>query len=122
MLWHDGILSVGIPGYLGIPLDISGRIRSPPDTYCRGIMSIDYEGDVPIYQQLARILREQIDAGEIPPRHAIPSKRTLMQEYGVAGGTVERALDELRADGYLKTVLGRGLYVIPAGERTPRDT
>lgn len=85
-------------------------------------MSIDYEGDVPIYQQLARILREQIDSGKIPPRHAIPSKRTLMQEYGVAGGTVERALDELRADGYLKTVLGRGLYVIPAGERTPRDT
>jgi GntR family transcriptional regulator len=85
-------------------------------------MSIDYEGDVPIYMQLATILREQIDSGQIPPRHAIPSKRTMMQEYGVAAGTVERALDELRADGYLKTVLGRGLYVVPADERTPKKT
>lgn len=42
-----------------------------------------------------------------------------MQEYGVAGGTVERALDELRAVGYLKTVLGRGLYVVPAEDRKP---
>ena len=29
------------------------------------------------------------------------------------GGTVERALDELRAEGYLKTVLGRGLRSRP---------
>jgi GntR family transcriptional regulator len=82
-------------------------------------MSIDYEGDVPIYQQLAAILREQIDSGRIPARHAIPSKRTLTQEYGVAAGTVERALDELRAEGYLKTVLGRGLYVVPLEDRKP---
>jgi DNA-binding GntR family transcriptional regulator len=46
----------------------------------------------------------------------------MMQEYGVAAGTVERALDELRADGYLKTVLGRGLYVVPVDERTPKNT
>jgi DNA-binding GntR family transcriptional regulator len=85
-------------------------------------MSIDYEGDVPLYLQLASILREQIDSGQIPPRHAIPSKRTMMQEYGVAAGTVERALGELRADGYLKTVRGRGLYVVPAGERTPKGS
>jgi DNA-binding GntR family transcriptional regulator len=86
---------------------MSGWTRSTPGYLISGNMSIDYEGDVPIYQQLARILREQIDSGQIPPRHAIPSKR---------------ALDELRADGYLKTVLGRGLYVVPADERTPRNT
>jgi GntR family transcriptional regulator len=84
-------------------------------------MTIDHEGDVPVYQQLAAILRAQIDSGAIPARHAIPSKRTLVQEYGVAAGTVERALNELRADGYLKTVLGRGLYVVPPGERVPES-
>jgi DNA-binding GntR family transcriptional regulator len=32
---------------------------------------------------------------------------------------VERAVDVLKADGYLKTVLGRGLFVTEPDERTP---
>jgi DNA-binding GntR family transcriptional regulator len=42
-----------------------------------------------------------------------------MQEYGVGQTTVEAALDVLRGEGYIKTVLGRGLYVVPASERRP---
>jgi GntR family transcriptional regulator len=80
-------------------------------------MAIDPEGDIPIYVQLADLLRAQIDRGEIPERRPIPSKRQLVQEHGVAQGTVERALDVLKAEGYLKTVMGRGLYVVPAAER-----
>jgi GntR family transcriptional regulator len=78
---------------------------------------IDSETDVPVYQQLAAILRGKIDSGEIPPRRAIPSKRTLAEEYSISPGTVERAIQTLRAQGYLKTVLGRGLYVRPPEER-----
>ncbi|HVB45256.1 MAG TPA: GntR family transcriptional regulator [Streptosporangiaceae bacterium] len=78
---------------------------------------IDPEGDVPVYQQLAAILREQIETGQIPPRRAIPSKKTLVQTYGVAPGTVERAMQVLKDEGYLKTVIGRGLYVVPPSER-----
>lgn len=80
-------------------------------------MMIDAETDVPVYQQLAAILRGQIDSGEIPPRRAIPSKRTLSEEYQVSPGTVERAIQALRAEGYLKTVPGRGLFVRPPEER-----
>ena len=82
-------------------------------------MTIDHQGDVPLYLQLAAILREAIDSGEIPPRRPIPSKKTLVQQHGVAPGTVERAIGVLRAEGYLKTVLGRGLYVVPAADRRP---
>ncbi len=80
---------------------------------------IDHDGDIPVYQQLAAILRELIESGKIPPHRPIPSKKTLVQQYGVAPGTVERAVDVLKAGGYLKTVLGRGLYVTEPGERTP---
>ena len=73
--------------------------------------------DVPVYQQLAAILRGKIDSGEIPPRRAIPSKRTLTEEYSVSPGTVERAVQALRAEGYRRTVLGRGLFVRPPEER-----
>ena len=55
-------------------------------------MSIDHEGDVPVYIQLADILRAQIQSGELPPRRPVPSKRTLQQEYGVAGGTIDKAI------------------------------
>jgi GntR family transcriptional regulator len=67
--------------------------------------------------QLAVIIREQIDSGEILERRPIPSKKRLQQDYGVAQGTVERALDVLREQGYLKTVVGRGLFVTPADSR-----
>lgn len=84
-----------------------------------GGVVIDHYGDVPVYQQLAAILRELIQSGQIPPHRPIPSKKSLVQQYGVAPGTVERAVDVLKADGYLKTVLGRGLFVTEPGERTP---
>jgi GntR family transcriptional regulator len=80
-------------------------------------VTIDHEGDIPIYVQLADILRGQIDRGEIPERRPIPSKKRLQQEHGIAQGTVERALDVLREAGYIRTVTGRGLYVVPAAER-----
>jgi GntR family transcriptional regulator len=82
-------------------------------------VTIDHDGDVPIYIQVADILRARIDSGEIPPRRAIPSKKALQQELEVAAGTVEHALDVLKRDGYLKTVIGRGLYVVPKSERMP---
>ena len=78
---------------------------------------IDSAADVPVYQQLAAILRGKIDSGEIPPRRAIPSKRLLSEQYQVSPGTVERAVQALRAEGYLKTVMGRGLFVRPLEER-----
>ena len=79
-------------------------------------VSIDPEGDVPVYQQLAAILRGQIERGELAPRRPVPSKRTLMQAYGIAGGTVDKAMGLLRAEGLIKTVPGKGLYVIAPGE------
>lgn len=81
------------------------------------MVMIDSAADIPVYQQLAAILRGQIDSGEIPPRRAIPSKRLLAEEYRVSPGTVERAVQTLRAEGYLKTVMGRGLFVRPLDER-----
>lgn len=80
-------------------------------------LAIDHEGDVPVYVQLAGILRGQIERGELAPRRPVPSKRTLTQEYGIAGGTVDRAMGLLRAEGLIKTVPGKGLYVTAPEER-----
>lgn len=72
---------------------------------------LDHEGHRHLYRQLADELRRQIGSGEIPVHRPIPSKKTLIQQYGVSPGTVERALDVLKDEGLLETVQGRGLYV-----------
>jgi Bacterial regulatory proteins, gntR family len=46
----------------------------------------------------AGILRAQIERGELAPRRPVPSKRTLRETYGIAGGTVDKAMGLLRAD------------------------
>jgi len=81
------------------------------------VPAIDHDSDVPVYRQLAGILRGQIERGELAPRRPVPSKRTLTQRYGIAGGTVDKAMDLLRAEGLVKTVQGRGIYVTALEER-----
>lgn len=72
---------------------------------------IEPESDVPVYVQLADILREKIRSGEYPSRRAIPSIRTLQQTYGVADGTIQKALKILKDEGLVRTVRGRGIFV-----------
>jgi GntR family transcriptional regulator len=68
--------------------------------------------DVPVYVQLADLLRRQIATGELQPRRPIPSIRHLQQTYGVSDGTVKKAVQVLRDEGLVRTVPGRGVYVI----------
>jgi GntR family transcriptional regulator len=73
---------------------------------------IDPMSGVPVYRQLADLLRERITFGELPPRTPLPSAKTLAQEHGIAIGTVTRAMDALRAEGLVRTIPGRGVWVV----------
>jgi GntR family transcriptional regulator len=75
------------------------------------VEQIDHDAGEPIWSQLAAILRGQIERGDIPPGKLLPSTRMLMQTYGVADGTVKRAINKLREEGLVKSVPGRGVYV-----------
>ena len=75
-------------------------------------MTVDHFSDIPAYLQLAGIPRDMINAGQIPPQTPLPSIRTLTQRYDVAKGTVEKALGVLREEGLIRTVPGRGVYVV----------
>jgi len=72
---------------------------------------IDPEGPVPLYQQLAAILRERIRDGELRVDRPIPSILSLQQEFGLARGTVMHAVEVLRQDGLVYTVRGKGTFV-----------
>jgi len=66
---------------------------------------------IPLYTQLADILRERIKSGELPPRSLVPSESYLQQEHGVSRGTVRMAISILRDEGLVVTISGRGTFV-----------
>jgi DNA-binding GntR family transcriptional regulator len=74
-------------------------------------MSIDREGPVPPYRQIADRLREQIADGTFPPGRRIPSLVELEQEYGVARDTLRKAIKVLKEEGLVETVTGMGVFV-----------
>ena len=78
-------------------------------------MTIDRDGPIPVYAQLAAILRARIESGEYPPGRALPSETTLMQEYGLARETVRKGVRVLRDEGLVQIVQGRGAYVTERG-------
>jgi DNA-binding GntR family transcriptional regulator len=70
----------------------------------------------PPWRQVADGLRRRIEAGEWTGR--LPSEKTIAQEYGVAIGTVRKALALLRDEGLIRTDRGWGSYV--TGSEPPR--
>ncbi|MFE2132224.1 GntR family transcriptional regulator [Streptomyces sp. NPDC059466] len=77
-------------------------------------MSIDREGPVPPYRQIAAALRTQISDGTIPVGRRIPSLVQLEQTYGVARDTLRKAVQLLKDEGLVETVSGMGVFVIAA--------
>ena len=72
--------------------------------------------DPPRYRQIAADLRARVESGEYPPDSRLPSKSQMIERYGVALATVNRAVDELRKLGLVETVHGVGTFA-----RKPRE-
>lgn len=72
---------------------------------------IDPDGPVPVYRQLADLIRGQIEAGDLLPDRPIPSAVRLVQEHGVARGTALHAIRVLVEEGWVYVVPGKGTYV-----------
>lgn len=73
----------------------------------------------PMYLQLREILRSRIDEGEFIPGSAIPSESELAENYGLHRLTVRSAITTLVNEGLLKSVQGKGVYVV--GKKLGRD-
>jgi DNA-binding transcriptional regulator YhcF (GntR family) len=82
-------------------------------------MTLDLDDPRPPYQQVSSLIRASIltkkpgfEAGE-----KLPSGPQLAKHYGVARGTIDRALEMLRSEGLIVTRQGSGSFV---RERTER--
>lgn len=66
---------------------------------------------LPLYQRLRDEIAARIAAGDWLPGELIPTEAELTQTYGVATGTVRKAVDALVTEGLLQRRQGRGTFV-----------
>ncbi|MEU9313438.1 GntR family transcriptional regulator [Streptomyces sp. NPDC048256] len=67
--------------------------------------------DLQPYQRIVRDVKDQVRLGRLKGNDKLPSTRELADHYGVAPGTVQRALAELRTEGVVYSHQGRGSFV-----------
>lgn len=72
---------------------------------------------MPIYTQLANLLRARIDSGTWTVGTKLPSIESLAQQLGVASATMRQAIAVLEEEGLLRRRHGRGTFVV----REPRE-
>jgi GntR family transcriptional regulator len=73
------------------------------------IVPLDFDSPVPLYEQLAELLRRDIARGRLKGR--VPSIISLAQEHEVSHKTAARALTTLRDEGVIVSAAGKGYYV-----------
>jgi DNA-binding GntR family transcriptional regulator len=77
----------------------------------RMVRKLDKWAGEPLYVQLARAVRQQIEAGELRPGEVLPSEKLMAAEWGVSRGTTRRALEILRDSGHVQTVATIGTRI-----------
>ena len=77
------------------------------------ITALDPTQSQPYYRQIYGRFRDAISSGVLEPGDRIPSARALMQELGLARGTIEAAYGLLAAEGYIQARGQAGTIVTP---------
>jgi GntR family transcriptional regulator / MocR family aminotransferase len=65
----------------------------------------------PLHHQLYQALKDRILDGRITPGGRIPSSRSLSHQLGASRNTINSALEQLKAEGYVKTKPGAGHFI-----------
>ncbi|MFD5848183.1 GntR family transcriptional regulator [Streptomyces chartreusis] len=74
-------------------------------------MARSFEDKRSAHQKIAATLRRQIIRGDLAPGEKLPSTPALMEQYGVAGTTVQKALLMLKHEELLVGQPGKGVFV-----------
>ncbi len=65
--------------------------------------ALDAQSGLPLYRQLAVLLRQEIKRGKYPRGAQLPTEQALMDRFGVTRPTIRGAFGELRAEGLVIT-------------------
>lgn len=76
------------------------------------------DSSVPLYYQLATVLRESIISGRYVIGDKLPTEADLVRQYAVSRATVRGALQNLKDEGLIRREAGRGTFVAGLPEFT----
>lgn len=82
---------------------------------------ISNSSDTPIYAQIAEAIQRGIISGELTEGDALPSIRALARELAVSVITTKKAYEVLEAQGYIRTMQGRGSVVSARSSSLARE-
>lgn len=82
---------------------------------------ISNNSEIPIYEQIKREIKKAILQNELKESEALPSVRNLAKDLRISVLTVKKAYDELEQEGYIKTVQGKGSFVIPRNKELAKE-
>lgn len=75
------------------------------------MVTLDFKKRDPIYRQIAEQIKKMIAANQLKPGDMLPSVRKLAIELDIDPNTVQRAYLNLRFEGWIDTVRGKGCFV-----------
>lgn len=74
---------------------------------------LDFSNIVPLYLQLAELIRKKIIEGELNYSEQIPTEIELSERYAISRNTVRRAINLLVEEDFLEKKQGKGTFVKP---------
>lgn len=72
---------------------------------------INNHASIPIYEQISSQIKSMVISEELAAGEALPSIRGLARSLHISVLTVQKAYDELQADGFIETTAGKGCFV-----------
>lgn len=81
---------------------------------------IQKNSNYPIYLQIYRKIKEDIEQGNIVHGERLPGIRTLAQTLGIAHNTVSRAYAQLAVEGYIQSKHGSGFFVLDTANKVTK--
>ena len=74
------------------------------------MLTLNYRDSRPIYEQIKDGLRRMIVTGAMKQDEKLPSVRSLATQLSINPNTIQRAYNELEAEGYIYSVAGKGSF------------
>ena len=86
------------------------------------LISVDFNSETPIYEQLKEQIVMGIASGALKPGEQLPSIRQMAEDLGVNLHTINKAYNQLKADGILTVDRRKGAVVNAlTGPATPQQ-
>ncbi|MGB5823333.1 MAG: PLP-dependent aminotransferase family protein [Proteocatella sp.] len=72
---------------------------------------LDYNREEPLYLQLYKYIKNEIQESRLKPEEKLPSIRSFSEKIGVSKTTIQTAYDQLLIEGYIYSKIKSGYYV-----------